>query len=54
MSVNAQACVVVFKPLEEKQQRNVPAPFEFVAGLAEIFHAIMVMRKENPCAPLSG
>jgi len=45
-----QARVVRFQALEEKQERIVPAPFEFVADSADLLQVAMRVGDENPCA----
>jgi hypothetical protein len=45
-----RARVVRFKALEEKQERIVPAPFEFVADSADLLQIAVRVADENPCA----
>ncbi len=45
-----QARVVRFQALEEKQERIVPAPFEFVADSADLLQVAECVGGENPCA----
>jgi hypothetical protein len=47
---SGQARVVVLQALEEEPPRNVPAPFEFVADLADLLQVAVRVGDENPCA----
>lgn len=45
-----QPSVVVFQAFQEKQERIVPAPFEFVANLADLLQVAVRVGDKNPCA----
>jgi hypothetical protein len=45
-----KARVVRVQALEEKQERIVPEPFEFVGDSADLLQLAVRVRDENPCA----
>ena len=45
-----QTHVVRLQALEEKQERIVPAPFQFVADSADLLQVAVRVGDENPCA----